>query len=223
MVRTSTLAAFTLWHFPLEEDLPGRLRKTQKNILLPACCCMAVSWHGGGRAAVLLQGALSSSQLPAPFQSSSNIINPPAFLDITKTTIAMHSYGCCRILFPRSYFHFCRNICILCQNFPRLLYAWGKIFFCLFEGLIKCCTARGSEQGDKRKRMWLFYSKNSCDFIWAFFIVSATKRSTAKMFDRMVAFTEDIMRFWKSYLVTQGIVCTRSPLSAPAYLIIQLP
>lgn len=54
-------------------------------------------------------------------------------------------------------------------------------------------------------------------------MVSATKRSTAKMFDRVVAFTEDIMRFWKSYLVTQGILCTRSPLSAPAPLIIPLP
>lgn len=104
-----------------------------------------------------LQGPLSLSQVPAPFQSSSNIINSPAFLDINKITIATHSYGCCRILFPRSYFHFCRNICILSQNFPRLLYAWGKILFCLFEGLIKCCTARGLEQGDKRKRMWLFF------------------------------------------------------------------
>lgn len=157
MLRKSALAAFPLWHFPLEEDLPWRLQKTQKHLLLPACCCMAVSWHGGGKGAVLLQDLLSVSQLPAPFQSSSNIINPPAFLHITKTTTAMHSYGCCRILFPRSYFHFCRNICILSQNFPRLLYAWGKILFCLFEGLIKCCTARGLEQGDKRKRMWLFF------------------------------------------------------------------
>lgn len=156
MVRKSTLAAFPLWHFPLEEDLPGRLQKTQKTLLLPTCCCMAVSWHGGGKAAVFLQGPLSSSQLPAPFQSYSYIINPPAFLDITKNTIAMHSYGCCRILFPRAYFHFCRNISILSQNFPRLLYAWRKIFFCLFEGLIKCCTARGLEEGDKKKRMWLF-------------------------------------------------------------------
>lgn len=72
----------------------------------------------------------------------------------------------------------------------------------------------------KRKWMWLFYiyiyiySKNICNFIWSFFIFSAAKRSTSKIFNRMVAFTEGIMRFWKSYSVTQGILCTRSPVSA---------
>lgn len=76
----------------------------------------------------------------------------------------------------------------------------------------------------KEKGCGFFYSKNSCNFIWACFIVSAAKRSTAKkMFDRLVAFTEDITRFWKSYLVTQGILCTRSPVSALAPLMIPLP
>lgn len=99
----------------------------------------------------------------------------------------------------------------------------GKFSFVFLKAWSNAVQPEVQNKETKGKGCGFFYSKNSCDFIWAFFIVSATKRSTAKMFDRMVAFTEDIMRFWKSYLVTQGILCTRSPLSAPAYLIIQLP
>lgn len=138
----------------------------------------------------------------------------------------MHSYGCRRILFPRSCFHFLTNSCVLSQNFPRLLYAWGRILFWFFfwklDQMLYSQVFRTRRR--KEKGCGFFYSKNSCNFIWACFIVSAAKRSTAKKtFDRLVAFTDDITRFWKSYLVTQGILCTRSPVSALAPLMIPLP
>lgn len=213
----------------------GFTRETTKDTKAPPFACPLL--HGriltrSWKAAVPLQGPPSLSRLPAPFQSFSSNINPPSsskYLTapshvIIKATIVMRSYGCRRIFLPRPCFHFLTNICILSQNFPRLLYAWGRILFCFFESLIKCRTARFLEEGDEKKKdVAFFYSKNSCNFIWAFFIVSAAKGSTARMLDRLVAFTEDIMRFWKSYLVTQGILCTRSPVSALAPLMIPFP
>lgn len=165
MWRKSTPAAFTLWHFPSEEDLPGRLQKTQKHLLSPARCCMAVSWHGAGKQLCLCrvphpyhgcQPHFSLSVVISTPPSSSKYLTAPSHV-IIKATIAMRSYGCRRIFLPRPCFHFLTNICILSQNFPRLLYAWGTILFCFFESLIKCHTARFLEKGDEKKKDVAFF------------------------------------------------------------------